>query len=214
LGRPGLINSRPGPGILCRAIAYLLVAGGSPIEPKSTEVLVKKMLLAAAVAAGAVIAAPMVVGFAQTAQDPPAAAPQDGGGAAMQPPDGGPMRHMMMGRRMMAGGDPQERCIDRLAWRAARLAYVETKLDLTAAQRPLWERVEDAAQAEQQKERQLCAALKTAAAPSVIDRMDRMQEFLSARLDGLRAAQPAVAALYQALTPAQRAVLDHPFRRS
>ena len=122
------------------------------------------------------------------------------------------MRRMMMGRMMM--GDPQERCIDRLAWRAARWAYVETKLDLTAAQRPLWDKVQSAAQAEEQKERQLCGALKSGAPGNLLDRMDRMQQFLSARLAGLEAAKPALQSLYQALTPEQRAIIDHPFQRS
>jgi hypothetical protein len=35
---------------------------------------------------------------------------------------------------------------------------------------------------------------------------------LAARLAGLRAAIPEVRQFYQALTPAQRAILDHPFR--
>jgi hypothetical protein len=177
------------------------------------EVLLKTVL-AAALAAGVLVAAPIVAGFAQhpSSEDPPTAAAEDGGGPAT---GGGPMwkRHMMM-HRMWMGGDPQERCINRLAWRAARRAYVETKLDLTAAQRPLWDKVQTAAQTEAQKERQLCASLKASATPTVVERMARMQEFLSARLDGLAAAKPAVEALYQALTPAQRAILDHPFGRS
>jgi hypothetical protein len=177
------------------------------------EVFVKT-LLAAALAAGALVAAPIVAGFAQhpTPGDSQAAAPEEGGGPAI---GGGPMpeRQMMM-HRMWMGGDPQERCTDRLAWRAARRAYVEAKLDLTAAQHPLWDKVESAAQTEEQKERQLCASLRGSAAPTIIERMGRMQQFLAARLDGLAAAKPAVEALYQALTPAQRAILDHPFRRS
>ena len=179
----------------------------------------KQALLAAALAASAVIAVPTVAGLAQD-PDPPAGAttPLSGGGQAMPaaPEMGaGPeMMHHMWMRRMMPGGDPQQRCIDRLAWRAARRAYVESKLDLTAAQRPLWAKVENAAQAEEQKERQLCDALKSATAPTFVDRMDRLQQFLAARLEGLRAAQPAITALYQALTPAQRTILDHPFRRS
>ena len=122
--------------------------------------------------------------------------------------DGWPMMHRMMERR-----DPQERCVERLAWRAARRAYVETKLNLTAEQRPLWDKVQSAAQAEEQKERQLCASLKPGTDQSLLDRMDRMQQFLSARLDGLQSAKPSVQALYQSLTPEQRAILDHPFRR-
>jgi hypothetical protein len=173
-----------------------------------------KTWLAAALAAGALVAAPIVAGFAQhpSSGDLAAAAQEEGGGPTI---GGGPMpmRHMMMHWKWR-GGDPQERCIDRLAWRAAMRAFVETKLDLTAVQRPLWAKVASAAQSEEQKERQLCAALKGSAAPTIVERMGRMQQFLSARLDGLAAAKPAVEALYQALTPAQRAILDHPFHRS
>ena len=92
-------------------------------------------------------------------------------------------------------------------------AYTETKLDLTPEQRPLWDKVESIAQSEQQKERQLCAALKPRDETTVLDRLDRMQQFLSGRLEALQAAKPAVQALYQALTPEQRAIFDHPFRR-
>jgi len=96
---------------------------------------------------------------------------------------------------------------------AARLAYVETKLNLTTQQQPLWDKVQSAAQTEEQKERQLCASLKPGTESTMLDRMDRMQQFLSARLEGLQAAKPAVQALYQALTPEQQAILNRPFRR-
>jgi LTXXQ motif family protein len=180
---------------------------------------VNRTLFAVALAAGAALAVPSVAAFAQSANPPPAApaaAPPAGGDATMPLAGGGGMRMRGMWMRHRLAGNPQERCIDRLAWRAARRAYVETKLDLTAAQRPLWERVQNVAQAEERKERQLCASLPTTAtAPvTVTERMDRMEQFLAARLAGLRAAEPAVNALYQALTPAQRAILDHPFRRS
>jgi hypothetical protein len=92
-------------------------------------------------------------------------------------------------------------------------AYAEAKLDLTPEQRPLWDRVESIAQSEQQKERQLCAALKPGGDTTMLDRLDRMQQFLSTRLEALQAAKPAVQALYQALTSEQRAIFDHPFRR-
>jgi hypothetical protein len=185
-------------------------------SPDPTEVFVKKTLLAAALAAVAAVAAPVVVGFAQVTpqQAAPAAAPA-GPGRGMPEMRGGPMMRRMFAHRMMwRERDRSEWCIDRLARRAARLAYIETKLDLTAAQRPLWDKVASAAQAEEQKERQLCDSLKQAAAPTVIERLDRMQQFLTARLDGLQAAKPALEALYQALTPAQRAILDRPFHRS
>src|SRR5262249_14299259 len=47
-----------------------------------------------------------------------------------------------------------------------------------------------------------------------LDRLDRMQQFLSTRLEALQAAKPAVQALYAALTPEERGILDPPFRRS
>jgi hypothetical protein len=43
--------------------------------------------------------------------------------------------------------------------------------------------------------------------------MDREQQFLSARLDAVQSGKPALQALYQALTPEQKAIFDHPFRR-
>jgi hypothetical protein len=36
---------------------------------------------------------------------------------------------------------------------------------------------------------------------------------LTAQLQGLQQVEPAVQALYQSLTPAQKAVMDHPFHR-
>jgi hypothetical protein len=124
-----------------------------------------------------------------------------------------PMMPGMMMHRMMMHRDPQERCLDRLAHRAAKRAYIGVKLNLTAEQQPLWDKVQSAAQAEEQQERQLCAALKAGAEPTMLDRMDRMQQFLQARLNGLQAAKPAVQALYQALTPEQQAIINRPFGR-
>jgi periplasmic protein CpxP/Spy len=124
------------------------------------------------------------------------------------------MRRMMMQRMHgMMRRDPQEWCLNRLAHRAARRAYIGVKLNLTADQQPLWDKVQSAAQAEEQQERQLCTALKPGAEPTVLERMDRMQQLLQARLNGLQAAKPAVQALYQALTPEQQAILNRPFGR-
>jgi hypothetical protein len=177
---------------------------------------VKRTLLATALAATVAIAAvPLVArsaddGDLQFAQAGPMSA--DTGDHGMPGRDRGGMRGWPMMRRMMQQ-DPQERCTDRLAWRAARRAYAEAKLNLTPEQRPLWDRVQSAAQAEEQKERQLCASRKPGAETTLPDRMDRMQQFLAMRLEAVQSAKPAVQALYQALTPEQRTILDHPFRR-
>jgi hypothetical protein len=173
-------------------------------------------LLAASLAATVAIAVPLLArsaddGDLRYAQAGPMGA--DSGDHAMPGLDRPGMRGWPMMRRMMTRQDPQERCADRLAWRAARRAYVEAKLSLTAQQQPLWDKAQSAAQTEEQKERQLCASLKPGAEPTMLDRMDRMQQFLSARLEGLQAAKPAVQALYQALTPEQQAIFNRPFRR-
>lgn len=176
----------------------------------------KRTLLAASLAMTVAIAVPLLArsaedGDVQYAQAGPMS--EDSGEHGMPGRDRPGMRGWPMMRRMMMRGDPQERCTDRLARRAARLAYVQVKLNLTAEQRPLWDKVQSAAQTEGQKEAQLCASLKPGAEPTVLDRMDRMQQFLSARLEALQSEKPTVQALYQALTPEQQAILNRPFRR-
>jgi LTXXQ motif family protein len=188
---------------------------------------VRRTLLAAALAATAAITVPV---FAQPAANtdtqtdqavpatPQAGGDQDAGGQWSRGRGGWGMRGWPMMRRGMWRGaamraDPQQRCIDRLAWRAARRAYVEAELNLTTEQRPLWDKLQSTAQAAQQKERQLCQLLKPGEQSTVLDRMDRAHQFLSARLDAVQSAKPALQALYQALTPEQRAIMDHPFRR-
>ena len=185
----------------------------------------KRTLLAAALAATTAIAVPIIARAAQddaeqeaqVAQADEQSGEEHGGGPGhWMRGEGGPDMHGwrgMMMHRMMMHRDPKERCEERLAWRAAMRAYTEAKLDLTPEQRPLWDRVASIAQTEQQKERQLCSALKPRDETTMLDRLDRMQQFLSTRLDALQAAKPAVQALYQALTPEQRAILDHPFHR-
>jgi LTXXQ motif family protein len=191
---------------------------------------VKRMLLAGSIAAIAAVAVPVYAQTPGTAATPqaqpapmtapeqPGGAEQGGGGPGMRGRGnwgmhGGAMMRRGMWHRAAMRWDPQQRCVDRLAWRAARRAYVETELNLTADQRPLWDKVQGIAQSEQQKERQLCQSLKSGEESTVLDRMDRAQQFLSARLDALQSAKPAVQALYQSLTPEQKAIFDHPFRR-
>lgn len=184
----------------------------------------RRMLLAAMLATTIAIAIPLLARSAEDSETRQAqAAPmgehwgdeRDGGPGHWMRGEGGPEMHGWPGmmHRMMMHRDPQERCQERLAWRAAMRAYTEAKLNLTAEQRPLWDKVQSAAQAEEQKERQLCTGLKPGQDSTLLDRMDRMQQFLSTRLEGLQSAKPSVQALYQALTPEQRAIIDHPFRR-
>ena len=109
---------------------------------------------------------------------------------------------------MMMERNPKQRCLDRLARRVGRMAYLGVRLDLTAQQQPLWDKLVGVAKDSEQKARQLCDSLKTEENATILERMDRGEQFLSLKLSALKAAKPAMQTLYQALTPEQRAILD------
>jgi hypothetical protein len=102
----------------------------------------KTTLIAITLAAAAVTAVPILAKpagdpdtlYAQAA--PPAGGPGAAGGGPEERERGGPMMRRMMMHRMqgMMRRNPQEWCLDRLAHRAARRAYIGVKLNLTAEQ--------------------------------------------------------------------------------
>jgi LTXXQ motif family protein len=113
-------------------------------------------------------------------------------------------------------GSPRERCGERLAQRAAMIAYTTTKLNLTPEQKPLWDKLNSIVQAATDRERQLCSTVPSAdqrGQETILDRVNRREQFLSARLQALQQAKPALEALYQSLSPDQKAIINHPFRR-
>ncbi|MBV9150415.1 MAG: Spy/CpxP family protein refolding chaperone [Alphaproteobacteria bacterium] len=188
---------------------------------------------ALALLAGVAIAAPALVCSAadtdtQTAQAQTTAQPPQGAQTPsdQQGPGGGPGMRGREGREGREGHrgwmregmnrSPRERCEDRLARRAGVIAYTVTKLNLTAQQKPLWDKLNATVQANADKERQLCASLPAEAGQqggTFLDRMNRREQFMQARLQSMQQARPALEALYNALSPEQKAVLDHPFRR-
>ncbi len=184
----------------------------------------RSLIAALAMCTGVALASPMLAWSA----DPPATDNQPG---PSQPSAGGPMgrgmaehfgwgpmghhggMHDMM-MHHMAQLSPQQRCEERLARRAAMVAYTVTKLNLTAEQRPLWDKVNAALQNGAQQQQQLCNALK-GVQPSqmtLLDRINRQEQVLTARLQALQQVKPPLEQLYQALTPEQKAIADHPFR--
>jgi hypothetical protein len=185
----------------------------------------KSMIAGAVLVAGIAIAAPMLAWsaadskpqIAQAAPDQPGTGPGgrgwDRGDRDRMGPDRGWMHGWWMHR--MARLSPQQRCEERLAKRAGMVAYVVAKLNLTADQRPLLDKLQGVMQANADKERQLCATLKPLderGQETVLDRMNRREQFLTARLQALQQTKPAVQALYQALSPEQKATIDHPFK--
>jgi hypothetical protein len=188
----------------------------------------RSMIAGAALAAGIAIAAPMLAWSASEAEPRIAQAGPDqhgmgpgmgmGGGSSDREDRGmmghhhGEMREMMMHRMMQL--PPRQRCEERLARRAGRIAYTVARLNLTPEQRPLSDRLQAQLQTAADRERQLCASLKPEGErgqETVLDRVNRREQFLAARLQGLQQIRPALEQFYQALTPEQKAIIDHPF---
>lgn len=105
-------------------------------------------------------------------------------------------------------------CTERFAREAGFLAYLGIKLDLTPQQQPLWGKYHQAMLDNFSKLRDVCAENKNSSHSSLtaLQRRNRMEKSLTAKLDVLHATRPALDALYQSLSPEQRALLDHPRR--
>ena len=178
----------------------------------------KSLLAGAALLIGAAVAAPAVISAAAEDQQQLAqAGPERPMGGEMDEHMGGMREHGWL-RRMhgMMQMSPQQRCEERLARRAGVVAYLVAKLNLNDQQKPLWDKLDTVLQANAGRERQLCGTLKPAdqrGQETMLDRLNRREQFLSARLQGLQQAKSAIEQLYNALTPEQKAIADHPFRR-
>lgn len=153
---------------------------------------------------------------AQAPQGPPGGPGMMGhGGREHAMGGGGGWMHRMMLRRMMAQLSPRQRCEERLARRAGLVAYTAAKLNLTAQQKPLWDKLDGQLQANAGRERQICQSLPATKGTqtTILDRVDRREQFMTARLEGLRQIKPALQQFYQALTAQQKAIVDHPFHK-
>jgi hypothetical protein len=104
----------------------------------------------------------------------------------------------------------QAMCDDAADRMAGRLAYLEAKLDLTAAQRGAFARWRDARLSNAQRQARDCASRPVpargadATPPSPVEQMARQEDRLRQRLAALQAERPALEALYNSLTPEQR----------
>lgn len=190
----------------------------------------RSILASAALLLGAAIAAPVVSRSADTpaqiGQATPAA-PAAGQGA---PGGMGAMHGMGMTRRetMEHGGwrhrmmmhrarlSPRQRCVDRMARHAGMIAYTLTRLNLAPQQRQAWQKVQAELIAAGDRQRHLCGTLPASAEAghqqTILDRLQRREEFLAAHLHDLQQVRPALQQFYQSLSPAQQAIVNHPFR--
>lgn len=105
----------------------------------------------------------------------------------------------------------RDHCANHLAMAAARLAYVETKLELTEQQKPLFNKWRQIRLDHAAKEKSSCLSQKPQSdGQSILDRETRQEAMLIARLQTMQDSHAALQALYTTLTPDQRKILDHP----
>lgn len=135
--------------------------------------------------------------------------------AALTPPAGAPPGHAEAPPDMLRGAPPPQirekrraqLCKDIYAHKVGELAFLETKLTLTAAQAPLFARWKDASLDIARRHEGDCATrMRPARAEraTIVERMALEEKLLKQRLADIDAERPALAALYGALTPAQK----------
>jgi hypothetical protein len=101
-------------------------------------------------------------------------------------------------------------CLEGFARGAARAAFLEAMLQLTAEQQPLWDKWQAKLHADAVAGRSLCERDQAgrAAPPSALNRDEAMTQALAAHLEALRSARPDLEALYRGLNPGQQALFD------
>lgn len=125
---------------------------------------------------------------------------------AQNMPSGGPNA-----MRMPSAADMTQRmkqmCEDGYAREVGRMAYLETRLNLTQSQQPLFARWKEAKLGIAKRRTADCsqmAASPRETMPSLVDRLNREEDRLKKRIADIDAERPALTALYNALTPEQR----------
>ena len=111
-----------------------------------------------------------------------------------------------------SGAWRQEMCADRFAHDVGRISYLETRLELSDAQRPAFEAWKSSVLAAAKSRENDCAAMTPDAGhpPTILDHEAREELMLKARLAALDSEIPSLKSLYQTLTPDQKTVFDRP----
>jgi hypothetical protein len=124
------------------------------------------------------------------------------------PGPGGRDMHMPSPGEMAA--HMKQMCDDHYAREVGRMAYLEARLNLSSVEQPLFARWKGV-KLDIAKRRSADCGQRTAHRDHVqrspVDRMSREEDMLKKRVADLDAERPVLAALYGALTPAQREML-------
>jgi hypothetical protein len=126
---------------------------------------------------------------------------------ASPPPAAGPER-----RGDRPAFHPKAVCLDGVARRAGLRTYLKIRLDLKSEQMTAWNAFAKAADDADAKETTRCNALPAEIKdrPGFMDRWTMMENGMKARVERMEAVKPTLVALYDVLTPEQKAVLDRP----
>lgn len=142
---------------------------------------------------------------------PPAAKPDALGMPMMNMTRGGMdmagmMRMMIMMHPSMGASDGMG-AFDRIE---GRIAFLRAELRISDAQAPAWNTFADALRAYAQKLRQAVAADQSVQpnGPAFLDRLDRQERWLSARIEGVRAIRAALTPLFGVLSDEQKKTAD------
>ena len=114
--------------------------------------------------------------------------------------------------RRRATMNPKAMCLDHLARRVGNRTYLKIKLELKPEQMTAWDAFAKAAEGADAKETARCNALPAEfkERPTMLDRMAMQEGAMKARLERIEAVKPSMTALYNALSPEQKTVLDGP----
>jgi hypothetical protein len=104
----------------------------------------------------------------------------------------------------------QQMCSDRYARHVGQIAYLEARLSLSDAQRPLFASWKDVILSSAKSRESQCLAMRPdfAHPPSLLDREAHLHDRLQQRLAEMDAQRPAMTALYQSLSPDQKRIFD------
>lgn len=108
--------------------------------------------------------------------------------------------------------NPKAFCLDQIARRAGNRAYIRLRLDLKADQMAAWNAFAKASDDADVKDVARCNALPTELKekPSYVERLTMEENVMKARIERIDAVKPSLQALYETLSPEQKAVLDSP----
>ena len=115
-------------------------------------------------------------------------------------------------RDRMANFNPKAFCLDRVARRAGNRTYLKIKLDLKADQVAAWDAFAKASDSADVKDTARCNALPSdmKERPNYVDRLTMEETYMKARVERIEAVKPSLTALYNTLSPEQKAKLDRP----